>query len=228
MKKNGNIKTWDIGDCFIKKIKSEDYPLYNNKYLIIIVSGFYEYEENKIYPNVYIKISDKPINNIDDINNSEFVVVNEVHWSMRNLPLLGGLTHEEFIQLRSSVELFPDEYGFLKEYQLCVSPSKFNRTYLNNTEYIIIDFSKLKKPNDEFLHWQDGLENDFQSVIFEENKVDNKIIRLYRRFNLRKWCYYQIPLEDMQVAKNGLRIIYEKYNDFLESYDEDIDNTKNE
>lgn len=56
------IKKWEIGDYFISKIKSTKYPGYNDKYLIVIVSGYYQFDlkdEKSVYPTSYLKISDK-------------------------------------------------------------------------------------------------------------------------------------------------------------------------
>lgn len=50
------------------------------------------------------------------------------------------------------------------------------------------------------------------------------IIQRYRRYNLRKWVFYQLPLEEMVEHRESLTPIYEKYyENFIKNYDEDSD-----
>ena len=48
------------------------------------------------------------------------------------------------------------------------------------------------------------------------------LIQRYRRYNLRKSVFYQLPKEEMVKHKDSLTPIYQKYyKSFMENYDED-------
>lgn len=222
MKKKTNIKNWEIGDSFVKKIESDKYPDYNDKYLIVICSGYYQYSkfnDKSIYPTVYLKISSKKIQTTEDINDAEFIIYNKIHWSWRYLPYSGLISDAELEAIRDKTELFPDDYYYLNEYQVDIFPSRENKTFIENSQYF--QFPEFKKPLDEYFHWRDGLTTNFQGTFFSSWKID-LMIRAYRRNNLRKWAFYQLPREEMVKCKDSLKPIYDKYyEDFIESYNMD-------
>lgn len=220
-----NIKNWEIGDCFIKKIETEKYPEYNGKYLLLICSGYYNYNNNnnnnkRMLPNVYIKLSNKEVTTTNDIDEAEFVISLKIHWSLRFLPYSGLVPDEILEKERSKIQLYPDEYWFLTEYQSKLAPSRKNKEFIKDCKYIRhINF---KRPEDEFYHWMTNQNNHFQMVVLPTKWAIDLILKNYREFNLRKSVFYQIPLEEMAKCKNDLTPIYQKYyTTFMEKYNPD-------
>ena len=70
------LTKWQVGDCFITKINSTKYPEFNDKFLIIIVSGHYQYN-SRIYPTAYLKLSNKEVKTQQDIDNAEFIIYDQ-------------------------------------------------------------------------------------------------------------------------------------------------------
>lgn len=228
--KSNIVKKWEIGDCFISKIESTKYTDYNDKYLIVIVSGYYQLDrrnEKSIYPTAYLKLSNKEVKTKQDIDDAEFIIYTQIPWSWRYLPYSGLIDDAELRKERDKTKLYPDEYYYLKEYQVNIFPCRIQKGILKSYEYIqYIDF---KKPKDEFFHWQNGLKNYFQGILMSTSWCLDRIISKYRRFNLRRWAFYQIPLEEMIEHKESLTPIYEKYYEsFIKDYDEDSDLKKQE
>lgn len=222
MKKKTSIKNWEIGDCFVKKLESEKYPEYNDKYLIVICSGYYQYskfDEKSIYPTVYLKISNKEIKTIEDIEIADFVIFEKIHWSLRYLPYSGLISDAELEAIRDKTKLFPDDYYFLNEYQVDIFPNRENKIFVENSQYFY--YPEFKKPHDEYFHWKEGLITHFQGIFLSLWNID-LIIRYYRKNNLRKWAFYQLPREEMVKCKDSLKPIYEKYyEDFISKYNMD-------
>ncbi len=215
------LTKWQVGDCFITKINSTKYPEYNDKFLIIIVSGHYQYN-SRIYPTAYMKLSNKEVKTQQDIDNAEFIIYDQIPWSWRYLPYSGLISDEELIKERDKTKLYPDEYYFLKEYQVNILPCRIKNSILNSCEYLY--YHDFKKPKDEFFHWQEGLNNYFQCILMSTPWCLDLIIENYRRYNLRKWVFYQLPLEEMIEHKESLTPIYEKYyENFMANYDENSD-----
>ncbi len=223
--KSNIIKRWEIGDCFIAKINSTKYSDYNDKFLIVIVSGYYQFKNNderSIYPTAYLKISDKEVKTQQDIEDAEFIIYDQIPWSWRYLPYSGLISVEELKKERDKTKLYPDEYFFLKEYQVKIFPCRISNSILKSYEYLY--YPNFKRPNDEFFHWQDGLKNYFQGILMSTPWCLDIIIQRYRRYNLRRWSFYQLPLEEMVEHKESLTPIYAKYYEsFIENYDEDSD-----
>ena len=223
MKKKTCIRNWEVGDCFICKMRCKVYTEYNDKYLILIVGSHYKYSDRKsLYPNVYLKLSDKKIEIFEDIDNAEFIIIDEYHWCERFLPYSGKISTKKLIEERSKVKLYPDEYGFLKEYQLNIYSSKKDKEFIEQCDYM--RYEDFKRPEDEFFHWQDEYEDNFQGDIltvpwFFDSLIDNK----YRFYNLRESVFYHLPLEDMQAAKDSLAPIYDKYFEFMHEYSKKLD-----
>lgn len=223
--KSNIIKRWEIGDCFISKIESTKYPNYNDKYLIIIVSGHYQYnlnDENSIYPTAYLKLSNKEVKTYQDIDNAEFIIYDQIPWSWRYLPYSGLVDDTELRKERDKTKLYPDDYYFLKEYQVNILPCRIPKSILKSCEYIkYLDF---KKPKDEFFHWQNGLKNYFQCVLMSTSWCIDLIIENYRRHNLRRSVFYQLPKKEMVEHRESLSPIYEKYYEsFMKDYNENSD-----
>lgn len=228
--KSNIIKKWEIGDCFISKIESTKYIDYNDKYLIVIISGYYQFDlknEKSIYPTAYLKISSKEVKSFQDIDDAEFIIYDKIPWSWRYLPYSGLKSDDELRKERDKIKLYPDEYYFLNEYQVKVLPCRLKNSILKSYEYI--QYFDFKKPKDEFFHWQIGLKNYFQGILMSTPWCLDIIIERYRRYNLRKWVFYQLPLEEMIKHKDSLTPIYNKYyENFIKDYDENSDINKNE
>lgn len=221
MKNKLNIQNWEVGDCFIKKIYSEKYPQYNNKYLIIICSGHYQFSNNKRkLPNAYLKLSDKAINNQSDIDEAEFIIYLKVPWSWRYLPYNGNIDADELEKERDKIELFPDEYWFLNEYQVDIGPSRKNKDFLLECQFIA--HPNFIKPSDEYFHWKSEEKDNFQMCCLDTPWVIDDILKHYQLNNLRKSVFYQLPKEEMETHKDNLRPIYEKYYvSFMKNYNPD-------
>lgn len=223
--KSNIIKNWDVGDCFISKIESTKYPNYNDKYLIVIVSGYYQYDlndEKSIYPTAYLKLSNKEVKTCQDIDNAEFIIYCQIPWSWRYLPYSGLVDDAELRKERDKTKLYPDDYYFLREYQVNILPCRIKNSILKDYEYI--QYFDFKKPKDEFFHWQDGLKNYFQCVLISKLWSLDLIIERYRRYNLRKSVFYQLPKEEMIEHRESLSPIYEKYYEsFMKDYNENSD-----
>lgn len=151
--KSNIIKKWEIGDCFIAKINSTKYTEYNDKFLIIIVSGYYQLrtnDEKSIYPTAYLKISNKEVKTTEDVEDAEFIIYDQIPWSWRYLPYSGLIPDDVLRKERDKVELYPDEYYFLREYQVKVFPCRLKNSILSSYEYLY--YPNFKKPKDEFFH----------------------------------------------------------------------------
>jgi len=221
--KSNIVKRWEKGDCYITKIKCDKYPEYNDKYLIIVVSGHYQYsvkDENSIYPTAYLKISNKQVKTAQDIEEAEFVIYDLIPWSWRYLPYSGLVSDEELRKERDKTKLYPDDYYFLREYQVNVLPCRLKNSILSTYDYIY--YPDFKTPKDEFFHWQNGLKNYFQCFLMSTPWCLEILIQRYRRYNLRKSVFYQLPKEEMVKHKDSLTPIYQKYYEsFMKDYHED-------
>lgn len=214
----GVITNWEIGDCFITPIKSEKYPKYNDKYLIIICCDYYEYpDRKKPYPLVYFKISDKEVNSEKDIDDAEYFISTLIHMSMRYFPFSGLIDEKTDIENKKKVKVYPDEYGFLKEYRVMIFPSRKNKDFIKNCKYI--KYENFQRPKDEFFHWQKGLINYFQGYNITVDWLFDRIMYWYQINNEKKLVYYHFPLEEMQQYKDSsLLPLIIKYKDFMEEY----------
>jgi len=196
---------------------------YNDKYLIFITTSYYRYDQNyerSIYPIVYLKLSSKKVKTPQDIDDAEFIIINEVPWSWRYLPYSGLIDDDELRKERDKTKLYPNDYYFLTEYQLKIFPDKNNKEFIKDCDYI--RHPDFKKPEGEYFHWQDGLVNHFQGYVLPLPWFFDQMIGNYRRYNLRKSVFYQLPKEEMVKHKDSLTPIYQKYyKSFMENYNED-------
>ncbi len=137
------------------------------------------------------------------------------------LPIYSGLiSDEELRKERDKTKLYPDDYYFLREYQVNVLPCRLKNSILSTYDYIY--YPDFKTPKDEFFHWQNGLKNYFQCFLMSTPWCLEILIQRYRRYNLRKSVFYQLPKEEMVKHKDSLTPIYQKYyKSFMENYDED-------
>lgn len=213
-----NITNWEIGDCFVTPIKSQRFPQYNDRYLIIICCDYYEFTgRKKNYPLVYYKISKKEVNSEKDIDDAEFYIRDLIHMGLRYLPYSGLIDYRELEKERDKVKLYPDEYGFLKEYRINIFPNKNNKEFIRNCKYI--KYENFERPKEEFFHWQDGLKNYFQGDILTVEWFFDKLMYWYQINNERKLVYYHFPLEEMQQYRDkSLYPLIVKYKDFMDEY----------
>lgn len=88
------------------------------------------------------------------------------HWTWRYLPWLGSIDPKVLKEERDKVKLYPDEYGFLHEYQLNVMGPRKSKPFIENTMYLQFYFDKIEKPKDEYWHWKTNDTSYFQLVCF--------------------------------------------------------------
>lgn len=213
-----NITNWEIGDCFITPIKSKDYPQYNDRYLIIICCDYYEYtEKRKPCPLAYLKISNKEVNSEKDIDEAEYIISEAIHMGIRFFPIHGMDTKAD-IEKKKKVKVYPDEYGFVKEYRVMVFPNKNNKEFIKNCKYM--KYENFQRPKEEFFHWQNGLKSYFRGVVLSVEWFFDRIMHWYRLYNLRLLGYYHLPLEEMQQHEDSLLPLVIKYKDFLKEWKE--------
>lgn len=220
----GNITNWEIGDCFITQMKSEEFPEYNNYYLIIICCDYYEFspERKKLYPITYFKLSKKEVKSPKDIDEAEFVISLTTHMSCRFLPFSGLIDNQELIKIREKVKVYPDEYGFLREYRTKIYPKRKNANFIKNCKYI--KYENFERPKDEFFHWQEGTKNYYQGEVITVDWFFDNVVRNYEWYNLRKQVYYHLPLEEMQqYFDKSMYPLIVKYKDFIDEYEKNND-----
>lgn len=220
------ITNWEIGDCFVKQIDAtiypeyNVYPEYNNKYLIVICSGYYQFSNNKrLLPTLYLKLSNKPVTSQKDIDDAEFVIWDKIPWCMRYWPYSGLESQASLEARRDKTILYPDDYGFLTEYQVMLFPSRQNKIFFEGCDYY--KYVSFKKPLDEFLHWRDNTKVNFQGISIFTPFFYKLLIEKYRLYNLRKWVFYQLPREEVLASKDNFSLIQRKYSKFIHDYKED-------
>ena len=185
IKEKSSPKDWKINDVFYTKIKHKD-ELYNNKYLLFIKVGEYQWSKNSKIPVFWLKITKD--NNLpetkEEIDNLEFIITSMTVWEERFFPLMGD--YQEMIkdlEEKKKVKFFPDDFGYLHEYRFALIA--FNRKYVPEELEYLGNF-EVTPPKDEYIPFSELSINAYRW----ENLFDNLLER-YKLYNLRQSIMYE-------------------------------------
>ena len=161
-------KNWKKGDIFALQIKQCKYPEYTGRYLYFIYLGD---EGDKNLPSFRIKItSDKQIvKTKNEVETLEYI---------KTIFTVLEKAYPVGVEVPKNVELFPDEYGYLHTYKLCIYTTGFKHKIRNDLIYI--GNFDLNLPSNEYNPW-----TYYNIPMCFWKDVENFVIESYVKYNLR-------------------------------------------
>ena len=182
------------GDCLAYKIENDEE--FKGKYLILIASELNDPNDRSYNRYFRCKITENDIlvTTKEEIEKLKYVIIYVMPMGMRFYPLPGNRPVEDVIKERMKVKVYPDENGYLYEYNLSMTLARKKEIQ----QFIYLGNFDISKPKEDFipfsLHNLDGTCMKY----FEEYALDN-----YRSYNLKQ-CGIWTDVEEVHNNANEL------------------------
>ena len=169
------------GDCLAYKIENDE--KFKGKYLILIASELNDPNDRSYNRYFRCKITENDIlvTTKEEIEKLKYVIIYVMPMGMRFYPLPGNRPVEDVIKERMKVKVYPDENGYLYEYNLSMTLARKKEIQ----QFIYLGNFDISKPKEDFIPF--SLHNLPGTCMkyFEEF-----VLRKYRLNNLKQGSFW--------------------------------------
>ena len=175
-------KNWEKGDIFALEIKKCNHQEYIGKFLLLIYLGDEGY---KNLPSFRVKITENIPKTKNEVETLEYI---------KTIFTVLEKAYPVGVEVPKNVELFPDEYGYLHTYKLCIYTTSFKHKIRNDLIYI--GNFDLSLPSNEYNPW---IYYNIPMCFWKD--VENFVIESYIKYNLRDPEIYNFECASMMHKK---------------------------